>query len=551
MASIKIETVKVERQNLAWSDKQKAIFQLVKEGEKNIAIEACAGGAKTTTIIEAMNYLPSNKRAIFVAFNKSIADTLGSKVPENATAATLHSVAYQAMKQLGWSKVNARKTSNILQYELINQNDEEQVKWFWDNQKDICRLISIAKGSLRTYTQEELFTAAYDMGVEPSFYLDSFLYPAYEKSCFFKAGEKGHCIIDYDDMLRIPLLQECNFPTYDYVFIDEAQDLNEIQRLICERLLAAGGRLVAVGDRKQAIYGFRGADYNSFDLMKEHFSCISMPLDTSYRCSKAVVGEANKLYTDIYALPTATEGEVGMMPEYSLPIEARAGDMVLCRLNYPLISQAMSCIAQGKPVAVISSDLPATVLKYGKQCIRWGRSNYNKLTDALHSDLIDKYFKSLLTEPNITKGRTAFLLDLKDTMLFLLEPGFTTKEQLEKRLDTMFTPDLPTDGKYIIFSSIHRAKGLEANRVFILSPENLPHYLATTPQELLQEKNLHYVAITRAKKELIYVVQNMSETLCFDYSGGGEFSRSVYNYPRFLGVVESKLNDSLSFLDKV
>jgi len=58
----------------------------------------------------------------------------------------------------------------------------------------------------------------------------------------------------------------------------------------------------------------------------------------------------------------------------------------------------------------------------------------------------------------------------------------------------------------IILSSVHRAKGLEAERVFILKPELMPHPLATSEQELQQEMNIKYVAITRAKKEL-YIVR--------------------------------------------
>ena len=533
MATIALTPTTFKRASLPWSLEQKAIFSLIQNGTENVSIEACAGGAKTTTIIEAINYIPAGKRAIFVAFNKSIADTLASKIPDCAVAATLHSVANTAIKQLGWSKVNGRKTSNILQYELIQESDEEQKTWFWENQKQICAAIAIAKGSLGEYSKEQLTEAVVERGVEPSYFLDSFLYPLYLKSLDFKAGEKGRCVIDFEDMLRIPLLEECTFPTYDFVFVDEAQDLNDVQRLICERLLAAGGRLIAVGDRKQAIYGFRGASYNSFDLITEHFSCKTMPLDVSYRCGQAVVGEANKLYEDIYALPTAQQGSVGIMPDHSLCKVAKGGDMVLCRVNWPLVSQAMMCVAQGKPVCILSSDLPENILKYSKQCIKWGKKYYNNQTDEVHPELLTKYFDSILIDPKLTKGRRAFLTDLRDTILFLLAPNGNGVANLSNRLEEMFCPTFPTvPDKYILFSSIHRAKGLESDRVFILEPQFLPHYLAETTEELTQEKNLHYVAITRSKKDLVYVVPAGEERLplSFNYKNCNMYEEVPYTY---------------------
>ena len=65
--------------------------------------------------------------------------------------------------------------------------------------------------------------------------------------------------------------------------------------------------------------------------------------------------------------------------------------------------------------------------------------------------------------------------------------------------------DGETDG--VLLSSIHKAKGLEADRVFLIEPEGapVPHPMAKQDWEIEQEWNLRYVAITRAKKELIYV----------------------------------------------
>jgi DNA helicase-2/ATP-dependent DNA helicase PcrA len=74
-------------------------------------------------------------------------------------------------------------------------------------------------------------------------------------------------------------------------------------------------------------------------------------------------------------------------------------------------------------------------------------------------------------------------------------------------LKEIFT-DKPPVTPHIVMSTVHKAKGLEADRVFILRPDLMPHPLAKGHDELIQEDNLHYVAITRAQKRLVYVMED-------------------------------------------
>ena len=57
----------------------------------------------------------------------------------------------------------------------------------------------------------------------------------------------------------------------------------------------------------------------------------------------------------------------------------------------------------------------------------------------------------------------------------------------------------------MITSTIHKAKGLEKDNIWILRPELMPHPMAKSAADKQQEINLCYVAITRAKKTLNYV----------------------------------------------
>jgi superfamily I DNA/RNA helicase len=95
-------------------------------------------------------------------------------------------------------------------------------------------------------------------------------------------------------MLYMPVMLGVSFDHYNYIFVDEAQDTNDIQLDILDRLRAPKSRFVAVGDPHQAIYGFRGANADSMSRIARRFSCDTYPLSVSYRCPKAVVREAQK-----------------------------------------------------------------------------------------------------------------------------------------------------------------------------------------------------------------------------------------------------------------
>jgi DNA helicase-2/ATP-dependent DNA helicase PcrA len=99
--------------------------------------------------------------------------------------------------------------------------------------------------------------------------------------------------------------------------------------------------------------------------------------------------------------------------------------------------------------------------------------------------------------------RMIALSDKKECLQAFCEFPNKTVKDVTDSIDSMFVKD-KTEG--IRLSSIHKAKGLEADRVYILHPEKLPHPMAKTEEAQRQEWNLKYVAITRAKHLLAEVV---------------------------------------------
>ena len=99
---------------------------------------------------------------------------------------------------------------------------------------------------------------------------------------------------------------------------------------------------------------------------------------------------------------------------------------------------------------------------------------------------------------------------LDDRKYVELEIIVSDLESKEELIEKIFTDEV----KGIMLSTIHKAKGLENERVFFLCPELIPSKYATQPWQYEQENHLRYVAITRAKRELIYV-------------GGSEFKQDL------------------------
>ena len=74
-----------------WSKRQEAIFDAYENTRNNIVVSAGPGCAKTTVLVECCRRTPPTKRVLFMAFNKSIADELKTKVPERIDVNTIHS----------------------------------------------------------------------------------------------------------------------------------------------------------------------------------------------------------------------------------------------------------------------------------------------------------------------------------------------------------------------------------------------------------------------------------------------------------------------------
>ena len=300
--------------------------------------------------------------------------------------------------------------------------------------------------------------------------------------------------IDFDDMIWLPLVNDYPLPQFDILFVDEAQDFNEMQRqlvLACTQL----GRCIIVGDKNQAIYGFRGADSGSMSIfenqLKARGSTVnSFGLTLTWRCPKSVVAEANRYVKEFNCLETAEDGQVHV----NAYLNPQKGDMVLCRYNAPLVSAFYDLITQGKSAYILGRDMHKGLVNYVKKITKHNNMSSEEFMNLLTVDFKVNHAKLI----DADKQNQANTLSDKFECVKIFASKADTVGGIIAEIERLFNSKTKGD---IQLSTVHKAKGLEADNVFILATERMPHPKATNMQE---ERNICYVAITRAKKNLYY-----------------------------------------------
>lgn len=482
----------------SWSKYQKAIFHFVEKENGNAVVEAVAGSGKTTTGVECFNRLPKTAAAIFLAFNKSIAEELKTR---GVNARTFHSLTYSAVTRFKNTRnVEANKLRIIIDHKL--SGDEQVIYGTF-----ITRLVGLGRqagiGCLVPDVQHEWLELVnhHDLELEHD---AADLGRALELASQLLTWSNEDARVDFDDLLYLAVKEGLSLPKFDFVMVDEAQDTNAIQRAILRKIMNKGARIIAVGDPAQAIYGFRGADSNSLNMIAEEFNCKRMPLTVSYRCPTKVVEFAHKWVSHIEAAEGAPEGEVVSLGD-KFPLTTFAqGDLIICRTTKPLVAMCYK---------FLRNKISARIM--GKEIGQGLKSVVNKLNARGIENLITKLnaWTDREVEKAVAKKQDAkveAIQDKADALLCLIDglpETNRTVPALLQLIDDMFSDAAAA----VTLATIHKAKGLEADRVFWLNSSQCPAKWAKQEWQQQQERNLCYVAATRAKQTLVLIEEQKRE----------------------------------------
>lgn len=303
------------------NEQQQALVNFIDEGEGSCILIARAGTGKTHTLVQgAVRTIVENHRgktAVLMAFNKSAATEFQQRINalmqetgnarfQEIETGTVHSLGFKAIRaSQRFTKVDGYKTSNICRDLFGDANN----RGYYRLLPQVTKLVSIAKQTALSpddlLNEGEALIEHFDIDANGD--TEEVIENAAE---VLRKSNAIRDIIDFDDMIYFPVFFNLRVEQFDFVLIDEAQDTNEVRRLLAFKMMKPNGRLIAVGDDKQAIYGFTGANSNSLDLIREALNAITLPLTVTYRCPKAVVKEANRIVSDFIAHETAPEGIV-------------------------------------------------------------------------------------------------------------------------------------------------------------------------------------------------------------------------------------------------
>jgi superfamily I DNA/RNA helicase len=309
---------------------------------------------------------------------------------------------------------------------------------------------------------------------------------------------KNARIFDFDDQLWLPYAWGLQPEQFNWVLVDEAQDLNAAQRHLVLKCRAPGGRVIAVGDKRQAIYGFAGADAESFERIAEETNATMLPLSICYRSPSSHLDLAREIVPQIEPRPDAPVGTVDQISERDLPSVLRPGDMVLCRMTAPLITLCLQLIAQNIPATVKGREIGKQLGEMVDRVL--GKKDLSQLPSLIRSYRMEQAQKLAEDESQLQS-----LYDRLDAIeCCYMAWSCATADAFKGRLESLFSDK--NEKNAIVLSTVHKAKGLEGERVFILKPNRLPLRLKTAQQwQIEQERNLLYVALTRAKSYLCFV----------------------------------------------
>lgn len=489
-----------------WSDQQKAIFNFFAKEEKfqvpknasaldgNLVVRARAGTGKTTTIIEAITYAPE-KAILLAAFNKAIAEELKTKLKNpNAKAQTLHSLGVSFLYR-NWEGVKLDpERGERLARRICGKTAPDAVINL------VKRLAAIGKNAYPFPEPGDLEDAAYAYDLDPDDWLqeqgwttDKIAQLA-EQSMNLATMKDG--TMDFDDMVFVPVVNGWVRAKFDLVVIDEAQDMNASQLILAMKSCLPDGRVVVVGDDRQAIYGFRGADSNSIDRLKGELVAQELGLTITYRCPKRVVEIASRLVPDYMAAPTAPEGEVLDLTYEKMVEMAQVGDFVLSRKNAPLAKVALRLLREGKRAMVKGKDIGAGLLSIVRKMRGKSVPDFLTKLENWEKKQIERLKK---VKKKSAEAKIQNVQDQAETLRVLSE-GIKGLGELEKRVAMLFQDTPGGEKDFIVCSSVHKSKGLERDRVFLLQETLYPG-----GRRSIEEENIEYVGTTRAKQTLARV----------------------------------------------
>ena len=542
---------------MTWSKFQLAIFAYA-VSLKHVFVRALAGVGKSTTLAEYANRVPAGKSVGLFLFGNKAAKDLSTKVTRpDAVVSTLNAAGAQILRMYMHPRgePDSRREAKLAAKLLGLQAAPDMVKLVgqlaakgkgalpgFETRERLTVEGKAAKAAdnialadqLRTEWQQapqremEALAEEFDLVPDPVWAAHGWDTPRVAKVALqvMELSRTAHALdpshphydntISWDDQKYLPVVNGWVHPRFDVGLLDEAQDTNPVGLALFRRLVKPDGQMVVVGDENQALFGFMGADTQSMSKLKAALgeNAVELSLPETYRCAQAIVREAQKYVPEYVAHPSNPEGEVRTVRYASIVEAAGPGDFVLSRTNAPLTKVCMKLLLAGKRAKVegrkVGEKLAELVTKLS--------GKVNSIPELLAKLLTweereaDRARKSTKNEDKLT-AKLDSIEDTAECIRTLCE-GVSGVAALKARIDDLFADNASAQPQ-VVCMTIHKSKGLETDRVFVLA-DTLAVRVSKKMAKLdtsskgakraETERCLRFVAATRPKSTLVYVV---------------------------------------------
>src|SRR5579883_182596 len=541
-------------QNATANEHQQAIFAAAQSGVGRYVVIAGPGSGKTFTSIKASTFFSG--KSVYFSYNKKIQQDTNLKlitINSRMYATTAHAFGLSCRQAYTKGKVKVDDKDEkyhtiVVQYlkdhwlaflESIQADLEEDE----EANVDVMRLDALAwSKTLIHFAQVSLTEPTWDdlVGLIEDFDLDisqsSLVWPFVVGAVAYALKEGlqqflgPEHLVSFDDMVYYPnILPDVPIRQYDHVVVDEAQDTSRASLELMLKACHANSQIFFIGDPLQSIYLFAGADFDSIARITARLNATLLPLRICYRCGSKIVDLANQLGGELISAGQH-EGHVEVIPVDGYLDRLQPGDAVLARTTVHLVQACLRCLQRGKRAKVLGKNLgvniAAIVTKLEAMRIKRGvptlLPNLSKLLEVLeeHRQKKSKTLKESRKKPETANADledrvetvralfSAYISKCNDESLRAADDPVCawskTAKDFKTYINGLFVEEDGTQN-LILFMTAHRAKGGEWENVYIIHCDEFPHPRAKSDRQREQERNLMYVAVTRAISNLYFV----------------------------------------------
>ena len=545
-------------------DEQRAAAEAV---EGPVMILAGAGTGKTRAITHRIAYAVASgahdaSATLAVTFTTKAAGEMRTRLRElgidGVQARTFHSAALRQLRYF-WPRLSDRSFPTIVSSKLALVAEALGMQGLATDPallRDVAADIEWAKVN---FVQPSRITTG---AIERAWSLEGQQMASALRDYESVKGDRG--ILDFEDILLVLLgaLRENHGMArevrgqYRWFTVDEFQDVNAVQRALLQEWLGERDSLCVVGDPSQTIYTFTGASskyLEDFPVTFPHATVVR--LVRCYRCTPEIVGVANSVIQAGTGQPIMLTSQTSAGPQPSL--RAFSDDVAEAAAVGDAISAALDTGTPASEIAVLyrinaqSVEVATALAERGIPFRTRGSERFFELPEIREAltrirgaaragdeglDSVAALLGAMGWSPE-TPTSTGAVRDKWENLSALAalareQPEGTTLSEFVTELDRRAEHQHSPDAVGVTLASIHAAKGLEWSMVFVVGCSDglLPLLHAESPEQIEEERRLLYVAVTRAKHDLLLSWAHAREP-------GGRAVRSVSRFLEGLDAV--------------